>query len=580
MIGLSLCLFAAGALLASPAASAANPKPIGGGSLAKHGTSIRALPVLMPLVVPKRTQQRGKARKGSIGSFTATPSTLPPSGGSVRLLAVVESATTCRFSSASTLRSLPSTKDCASGSASVTVSVPKNTTSAARSYVLYLTARATGGTRSTMRTVVVERAQAQSKVAPVITLAPTSQSEFSGTSVTLTAAASGQPRPRVQWQVSTNGGHSWTDVAGATSTRWSFLPEAVANGYVDREYRAVFTNAAGSAATTAGTLTVSAGAAPGVTKGSTGARAVPVITLQPTSQGALSGAGLAVLASAAFGTPIPSVQWQVSTDGGATWTAVAGATSAIYEFVVSGQNGYQYRAVFTNTAGSATTSPATLTVTPGPGSIWSGYVARGETFSAVTGSWTVPTVTCAPGSVADAAQWVGIDGAESPTVEQDGTHTDCAGGTPQYFAWYEIYGDPSLNDGLPIVLSFSAYPVAPGDAITASVSLSGSTWLMALTDTTKGWTSTTPVASPAPPPAQSSAEWIVEDPGGGVPAGLALADFGTVSFTGATATGNGNTGPISSFASTALQMTNGSVPLATIGPLDSTGQDFTDTYAG
>jgi hypothetical protein len=53
-----------------------------------------------------------------------------------------------------------------------------------------------------------------------------------------------------------------------------------------------------------------------------------------------------------------------------------------------------------------------------------------------------------------------------------------------------------------------------------------------------------------------------------------------VSFTGSTATGNGNTGPISSFASTALQMTNGSVPLATIGPLDSTGQDFTDTYAG
>ena len=65
-----------------------------------------------------------------------------------------------------------------------------------------------------------------------------------------------------------------------------------------------------------------------------------------------------------------------------------------------------------------------------------------------------------------------------------------------------------------------------------------------------------------------------------MPAGQALADFGTVSFTGATATGNGNTGPISSFAYTALQMTNGSIPLATIGPLDSTGQDFTDTYAG
>jgi hypothetical protein len=431
-----------------------------------------------------------------------------------------------------------------------------------------------------MRAVVAERAQAQSKAAPIITLQPTSQSEFSGTSVTLTVAASGNPRPRVQWQVSTNGGHSWANVAGATSTRWSFWPEAVANGYVYREYRAVFTNAAGSATTTAGTLTVSAGAAPGVTKGSTGARAVPVITLQPTNQSALSGAGMAVLTSAASGTPIPSVQWQVSTDGGATWTAIAGATSTIYEFVVSGQNGYQYHAVFTNTVGSATTNPATLTVVPQSNTIWSGYAASGETFSAVTGSWTVPTVTCAPGADALASQWVGIDGLGTPTLEQDGTETDCAGGTPQYYAWYEIYGDPSLNGGAQIALSRSAYPVAPGDAFTASVSLSGSSLLMALTDTTKGWTSTTPVASPTPPPAQSSAEWIVEDTDGGVPAGHALADFGTVSFTADTATGNGNTGSISSFTSTALRMVNGSVPLATIGPLDSTGQDFTDTYAG
>ena len=437
-----------------------------------------------------------------------------------------------------------------------------------------------------MRDVVVERAQAQSKAAPVITLQPTSQSVFAGTSVTLTAAASGQPRPGVQWQASTNGGASWGNVAGATSFRWSFTPKAVAKGYVYREYRAVFTNAAGSATTTAGTLTVSAASAPSVTKGSTGTRPVPVITLQPaitlqpTSQSAVSGAGMAVLAAAASGTPTPSVQWQVSTDGGATWTAIAGATSTIYEFVVSGQNGYQYHAVFTNPAGSATTNPATLTVTPGPGSIWSGYVARGETFSAVTGSWTVPTVTCAPGADTAAAQWVGIDGYGNSTVEQDGTYTDCASGTPQYFAWYEMYGDPSLNNGWAVPLSSSTYPVAPGDAITASVSLSGSTWLMALTDTTKGWTSTTPVASPAPPPAQNCAEWIVEDPNGGVAAGHALADFGTVSFTGATATGNGSTGPISSFAYTALQMTNGSVTLATIGPLDSTGQDFTDTYAG
>ncbi len=51
-----------------------------------------------------------------------------------------------------------------------------------------------------------------------------------------------------------------------------------------------------------------------------------------------------------------------------------------------------------------------------------------------------------------------------------------------------------------------------------------------------------------------------------------------VSFTGATATGNGQTGPISSFPFTALQITGGSTVFAAAGPLDVTGDGFTDTW--
>ena len=58
------------------------------------------------------------------------------------------------------------------------------------------------------------------------------------------------------------------------------------------------------------------------------------------------------------------------------------------------QNGYEYRAVFSNLAGTATTSAATIVVASESGN-WSGYFALGQAFSAVTGSLqSVPAVTC------------------------------------------------------------------------------------------------------------------------------------------------------------------------------------------
>ena len=58
------------------------------------------------------------------------------------------------------------------------------------------------------------------------------------------------------------------------------------------------------------------------------------------------------------------MQWQVSTDGGNTFSNIAGATSTTFSFTATAaQNGDEYQAVFSNTAGlSATTSAATLTV--------------------------------------------------------------------------------------------------------------------------------------------------------------------------------------------------------------------------
>jgi hypothetical protein len=60
------------------------------------------------------------------------------------------------------------------------------------------------------------------------------------------------------------------------------------------------------------------------------------------------------------------VQWQVSTDGGLTFTNITGNTSARTGTLVFGtyttMDGYEYRAVFTNRVGTATTRVVTLHV--------------------------------------------------------------------------------------------------------------------------------------------------------------------------------------------------------------------------
>ena len=70
--------------------------------------------------------------------------------------------------------------------------------------------------------------------------------------MTFTAAASGNPSPTVQWQNSTDGGSTWSDISGATSTTYTIT--SVTSSDIGNEFRAVFTNANGSATTNAATL--------------------------------------------------------------------------------------------------------------------------------------------------------------------------------------------------------------------------------------------------------------------------------------------------------------------------------------
>lgn len=91
----------------------------------------------------------------------------------------------------------------------------------------------------------------------------------------------------------------------------------------------------------------------------------PVVTAQPTGTAALVGSSYQFTAGAT-GSPSPTVQWQASTDGGATFHDLAGATSpTLTGTATSSQVGkaLAFRAVFSSAGGSVTSSSASLVVT-------------------------------------------------------------------------------------------------------------------------------------------------------------------------------------------------------------------------
>jgi alpha-tubulin suppressor-like RCC1 family protein len=117
----------------------------------------------------------------------------------------------------------------------------------------------------------------------------------------------------------------------------------------------------------------------------TGATAAPVVTTQPANQTYHSGGSVSFTA-AASGTPGPSVQWQYSFDHGTTWANLSGATSPT--FSASGlnglENGWQVRAVFSNSAGSATSDAATMTLATPPTTTSVLFPSNGATLSGST----------------------------------------------------------------------------------------------------------------------------------------------------------------------------------------------------
>jgi len=269
--------------------------------------------------------------------------------------------------------------------------------------------------------------QAASPTAPVITTQPVSQTVTAGSTATFAAAATGNPSPTVRWQMSTNGGGSWSDIGGATSASYVFTAGAGDGG---KQYRAVFTNLIGSAATNSATLTV---------------RTPPSITLHPTDATATASGSVSFSASASS-SPAPTVQWQISTDGGSTFANIALATAATYTFTAAAaDHNNRYRAVFTGVGGSTATSAATLTILgqitldPSPLRFAATKTGAGSAIAFVTPAQTV--------SVS------GISAAWTATTGQ---------------AWLQVTGGSGTG-----AAQFTVSIVNPNDSIAGSTLLSG-----------------------------------------------------------------------------------------------------------
>lgn len=158
------------------------------------------------------------------------------------------------------------------------------------------------------------------------------------------------------YDVSSNSGSMWTTLGNVLTHTFSGLSPSTTY-----ELRVRPRDAAGNVDSTPLAVAQATGA-------SGGGDTAPAITSQPSAQTVPAGAA-ATFTAAASGSPAPTLQWQRSTNSGGTWAAISGATAASYTTpvaTVSGgaaNSGDQYRAVATNSAGSATSAAATLTVT-------------------------------------------------------------------------------------------------------------------------------------------------------------------------------------------------------------------------
>ena len=350
-----------------------------------------------------------------------------------------------------------------SGATAASYTTPATTTSDSGSSFTVVVSNSAGSVTSNAATLTVNPAT----VAPTITSQPVSQGVIVGQTATFTVVATGTAPLSYQWKK--NG----TNIAGATSS--SYTTPATTNADNGSQFTVVVSNAAGNATSNTATLTVTASAV------------APSITTQPANQTVTAGQ-TATFSVVATGTAPLSYQWKKN------GTAISGATAASYTTpaTTSSDSGSSFTVVVSNSAGSATSNAATLTVNaatvaptittqPASQTVAAGQTAtfsvvatgtaplsyqwkkNGTAISGATGaSYTTPATTT---SDSGSSFTVVVSNSAGSVTSNAATLTvSSGGGIPGALGWYEIpntqlrplcppYSDIQASTGCPAVMS-------------------------------------------------------------------------------------------------------------------------------
>ncbi len=209
---------------------------------------------------------------------------------------------------------------------------------------------------------------------------------------------------------------------------------------------------------------------------------------------------------------------------------------------------------------------------------WSGYIDNapsGQTYSAVSGSWTQPAVRCTNATNLQRVDfWVGLDGYNNGSVEQDGSEAHCTDGVISYSTWWYMYPDKHGTGG----------PIRAGAHVSASVVYQSGTYTLSLTVAGNAAASFTTTQTCGDTTCDNdSAEWIVEAQccstelaSGFFP----MPDYGTVLMRDASVTSQGTTGVITTFPWVGQDIINqaGTKDLAVVSTLLGGGTEFKDIW--
>ncbi|KAI0157209.1 peptidase A4 family-domain-containing protein [Xylariaceae sp. FL1272] len=205
---------------------------------------------------------------------------------------------------------------------------------------------------------------------------------------------------------------------------------------------------------------------------------------------------------------------------------------------------------------------------------WGGIAIVASGVSEVAGTFVVPGISPPGGAVGGTsycgAAWVGVDGYTNSALIQTGVLwcIDGSGSGAEYQAWYEY-----LPAGL---VDYGNIAISAGDSVTVTATMTGSNQ-GTTTLSANGQVVSHDFSGEGTALQGASAEWIVEDfssNGGLVP----FANFGSVTFTDATAIINGATfnaaddNPVN----IGLQTSSGAI----ITDTSVSGSSLTVTYAG